>query len=80
MKPMTPAEERDFLLREYGKTYVETRLALGKWLFAGGRAPGTTFPPESELRQHFESTIEAYWHALHPEEAKSQISQWEKIA
>lgn len=80
MKPMTPAEERDFLLREAGKVYVETRLMLGKWLSQGGRMPGVTFPSEAELRKHFESTTEAYWRALHPEEAKSQLSQWEKIA
>lgn len=81
MNTLTLAEKHDWMLREWGKRYVETRLRIAKEMAAGGRWPGITVPSKEEMQQFFESTTPAYWQALQqtaPDEAQSQLQQWEQ--
>lgn len=82
MARMTPAEQHDALVKAGAERYIETYLGLMAHMAEGGRTPGITVPSKADLRTLFENTTPAYWQQLsqqNPQEAQSQLSQWQEV-
>ena len=79
----TEAERHDFLVKQGAERFIETYMTLFARMAEGGRTPGIAIPSKEELRALYESTSPGYWAALAkaaPDEAKSQVEQWKKVA